>query len=507
MLTENQRAGNVVVFRVDASTAVGTGHVMRCLALAEHWRARHGSAAFAMAEVNPALQRRLTDCGCEVVVMNAVAASAQDADRVGTLAAERGAKWVIVDGYHFGADYQKLLRDAGLRVLFVDDYGHSTHYYANMVLNQNAYAAESLYPRRESDTGLLLGSQFVLLRPEFEARRSWRREIKAVGRKLLVTMGGSDPENETAKVLRALPAVAVDGLEILVLLGGSNPYAESLRKTASSISHRLKFVEDSSDVAELMTWPDAAISAAGTTCWEMCFLGLPFLTISVASNQQPIAHELQKRGAGLHLGSSSQVTSEKIAIELTSLLQSATRREGMSRSGRALIDGYGAQRVIAAMLTHGLRLRPVREDDCGRLWQWANDPLVRQVSFSSQTIPWDQHVKWFQSRLADSTEMFLIVEDSDDRPVGQIRYTLGSERAEVSITMDPDFRGKGLGSAALSMATTEVFRKTGTVAIDAWIKAGNEASMNAFARAGYRRLEVSHVKGHEAVRFVAEKNA
>jgi UDP-2,4-diacetamido-2,4,6-trideoxy-beta-L-altropyranose hydrolase len=442
-----------------------------------------------------------------VVFMNTLAASGEDAICVGKLAEAHRAKWVVVDGYHFGADYQKRLKDAGLRLLFIDDYSHSSHYFANIVLNQNPYATESLYPNRESDTGLLLGSQFLLLRPEFEARRSWRREIKAVGRKLLVTMGGSDPENETAKVLRALPAVAVDGLETIVLLGGSNPHTESLRKIASSRSRPLKFVEDSSDVAELMAWPDAAISAAGTTCWEMCFLGLPFLAISVAPNQQPIARELQKRGAALHLGSSSQVTSEKIASELTSLLQSATRREGMARAGRALIDGYGAQRVIAAMLTHGLRLRPVREDDCGRLWQWANDPLVRQVSFSSQTIPWDQHVRWFQSRLADSTEMFLIVEDAENRPLGQIRYTLGIERAEVSITMDPDFRGKGFGSAALSMATTEVFRKTGTVAVDAWIKAGNQASMNAFVRAGYRPLEVRHVKGQEAVHFVAEKNA
>ena len=110
----------------------------------------------------------------------------------------------MVDGYQFNADYQRALKAAGFRVLFLDDYGHATHYSADLVLNQNAYANEKMYAARESYTRLLLGTDYCLLRREFSSWRGWKREIAPIGTKILVTMGGSDPENFTTDVVEAL---------------------------------------------------------------------------------------------------------------------------------------------------------------------------------------------------------------------------------------------------------------------------------------------------------------
>src|ERR1700733_11042670 len=156
---------------------MGTGHAMRCLALAQAWQDAGGCCIFAMADVTPAVRRKVEEASCEVVAAQAEAGSTDDATQFIRLAQERNATRVVVDGYQFGADYQRALKSAGLRILFIDDYGHAGHYSADLVLNQNVSADERLYANRESYTRLLPGPRYALLRREFNAWRDHKREI------------------------------------------------------------------------------------------------------------------------------------------------------------------------------------------------------------------------------------------------------------------------------------------------------------------------------------------
>ena len=113
-----------------------------------------------------------------------------------------------MDGYRFDSEYQRNLKNAGLKLLFVDDLGQCEHYFADLVLDQNVHASEKMYQRREPYTRLLLGSGYAMLRREFQAMREWRREIPAVGRTLLITMGGSDPDNFTLRLIKALAKIS-----------------------------------------------------------------------------------------------------------------------------------------------------------------------------------------------------------------------------------------------------------------------------------------------------------
>jgi len=197
-----------LLIRADAGVAIGTGHVMRCLALAQAWQDLGGRALFAMAESTPGLTARLRSELCEIVSVEVSIGSQEDSERTAALAREHHAGWVVVDGYQFGADYQEALRSTESKVLFMDDYGHSARYSADLVVNPNVCADEAPYRNRESYTQVLLGTRYCMLRREFKAWRQWQRKIPPLAGRVLVTMGGSDPENLTARVLEAYPGSA-----------------------------------------------------------------------------------------------------------------------------------------------------------------------------------------------------------------------------------------------------------------------------------------------------------
>jgi UDP-2,4-diacetamido-2,4,6-trideoxy-beta-L-altropyranose hydrolase len=493
-----------LIIRADASIAIATGHVMRCLALAQAWQDAGGNVVFAMAESTPAIEARLRLEGMEIVQVHASPNSIEDVRTVSALANDRQATWVIVDGYRFDSEYQRNLKDAGLKLLFIDDLGQCKHYSADILLNQNVHASESLYASCEAYTRLLLGPSFAMLRRDFIPWGKWHRKITPNGRKVLVTMGGSDPDNVTAVVLDALREVSIDGIEVVAVLGGSNPHIDFLERFTSK-SPPVRFLRDAANMPELMAWADIGVSAAGSTCAEMCLLGLPAILIDLAENQTPVAQELDRKQAAIHLGSSKKVSSAEIARKVQSLLLSTEHRVSLSERSRELADGGGAQRVMAAILGADLRLRRIQEKDCRQLWDWANDPEVRPVSFATEPISWERHLEWFNLKLHDPNAVLYLVTDSCGLPVGQVRYQIDKARAAVSISLAPQFRGKGYGKAILAMATEDLFRTTTVKQIDAYVKPSNTASIRLFARAGYAREKAETIRGHQAIRFVLER--
>jgi UDP-2,4-diacetamido-2,4,6-trideoxy-beta-L-altropyranose hydrolase len=491
-----------LVFRVDASTQIGTGHVMRCLALAQAWQDAGGQPIFVMTTKAQALKSRLRSEGMEVINLSVQMGSAEDAKETATLAQHLGATWVVVDGYHFGAEYQQIIKNFGLNLLFFDDYGHAAHYYADIVLNQNISASESLYANREPYTQLLLGTRYALLRREFWQWRQWRREMPTQARKILVTLGGSDPDNVTLKVLQSLQLLEVHGIEAVVVVGGSNPHYEQLQ-LATEVSHvPIRLERNAANMPELMAWAEVAISAGGSTTWELAFMGLPSLIIVLADNQQAIAEKLSDREYMVHLGWHKDVAVTEIARAIAPLLLTSGTRTEMSGSSQELVDGEGTARVLMHLQRQPFRLRPVRQEDCKLLWDWANDPEVRACSFSSDFIPLDTHLQWFVKKLHDSNCYIFIALDSQDKPIGQVRFEVSDrDRAEIGISFDTEKRGKGYGSYLIDLAVKELFRRTSIQAVHALIKPHNQVSIRAFEKALFKKLGKVTVKGNPALHY------
>ena len=340
--------GNILV-RADASPEIGTGHVMRCLALAQAWQDAGGSAVFLMAESTPAVRARLASEKCDVILNPVLPGSVEDADTTRDCAERHDVDWVVVDGYSLSAGYQEQVRGGGRKLLCIDDGGECDYYVADIVLNQNLNASEKFYRSRGADTQLLLGTGFSLLRREFVPWRKWQREISPSRRNVLVALGGSTRTEIGVRVMEALGSVNIEGLRAVFVVGGSTPDGTSLESCAAKFPATITIRRDVSNMAALMSEADVAISAAGSTCWELCFLALPSILLDVAANQTPIALELCRQECSLYAGSANTISVAKVAKSVENLLASEETREALSRRSRQLVDGLGAERVVSAM--------------------------------------------------------------------------------------------------------------------------------------------------------------
>jgi UDP-2,4-diacetamido-2,4,6-trideoxy-beta-L-altropyranose hydrolase len=322
---------------------------MRCLALAQAFQDNGGEVVFSQHAPPPALESRLTEEGIRVARVLAEPGSAGDAEQTATLARDCGARWVVVDGYHFSGEYQKRIKGSGLKLLAIDDYGHAGHYWADLVLNQNLQADHSLYRSRAAYTELLLGPRFALLRREFLRWRGWKRDVPDVARRLLITLGGADPDNITRKVIWALPHVQGALLQALVVIGGSNPHSRELRAEFRDQEPRITFISDVKNMSDLMAWADLAFAAAGATSWELAFLGLPSLMFVLAENQEPTARMLAESGLCRNLGWGYRADSESIGQALARLVHDRGDRLRMAQRGPQVVQGDGAVLVLHGM--------------------------------------------------------------------------------------------------------------------------------------------------------------
>ncbi|MBZ5653917.1 MAG: UDP-2,4-diacetamido-2,4,6-trideoxy-beta-L-altropyranose hydrolase [Acidobacteriia bacterium] len=345
-------SGEMLLIRADASVAIGTGHAMRCLALTQAWQDAGGRVTFVMAESTPAIEERLRSEGIGLVRIDGVPGSDFDHEQLIALARTHRPSWVVVDGYEFDAAYQRTLKNEGFKVLLIDDNGRPGSFTADVVLNQNVHAQECLYKNRETYTRLLLGPKYALLRREFVSAPDCR-EISSIGRKLLVSMGGSDPDNVTCRVMEAIEQVEVADLQVAVVAGGSNPHLASIGESVAKSSHSCRILNNVTDMPALISWADLAISGAGTVCWEYCALGLPAVLVAVAENQIPNAEALHAAGAARLVAGGSQFAIGEMAQLITRLVNSRSERFALSRTAHTLVDGGGAGRIISMLLGEG----------------------------------------------------------------------------------------------------------------------------------------------------------
>jgi UDP-2,4-diacetamido-2,4,6-trideoxy-beta-L-altropyranose hydrolase len=337
-----------LLIRADASIEMGTGHVMRCLALAQAWQDTGGDVIFCQAQSTPSLDERLRLAGIGLVHLEAPVGTLQDATRTAEIARVRNAQWVVVDGYNFDVTYRERLKQNGVKVLFVDDIGCCETSFADIVLNPNINVNGTL--RAQCGGELLLGPQHILLRREFSTWREWKRDPVPVVCKILVTMGGSDPYNVTETVIRALSSLEDLDLEVIVIVGRDNPHMDSLLKAKSQFAN-IELRRDVSGMGELMAWADLAISAGGGTCYELIFFQVPTILITVAENQRKICQSLREARVAMDAGWFHALDTQRLAEWVRALILDSGLREILIENCRHLVDGKGADRVVKSMLS------------------------------------------------------------------------------------------------------------------------------------------------------------
>lgn len=489
-----------LLIRADASQAIGAGHVMRCMALAQVWRKGGGEVTFLMASTTHFVTQRLHIEGFEMLKVTASPGSREDASETCNNALERHAKWIVLDGYDFSNSYCAAVRSAEWQILRLEDKPGSEFELADAILNQNVDAENSMYPER-TKSELLLGPRFALLRTEFAGACQNDRAIPAVASKVLMTPGGGDPKNLLPQFVDAV-RLSSARLEAKLVVGIA-PDKHLLDHSNHGSENSIELVIGRHDMFGFETWADIAVSAAGSTCWEFCALGLPSILIDVAENQRPVAEKLSERGIAVHIPA-QEASPKRIAEEIDRLIRSPLIREEMSRRGKDLVDGRGAYRVVGALRALGIRLRRATQDDCSLLWTWANDPVTREKSFRSAKISWDEHRDWFDKSLSNNRSIILIAEESQI-PIATVRVEEKKPGVgEISITVSPEVRGFGLATHLIRECVHEAARELSLVEVHALIKPENIASRRAFENADYTLTDTTEVGGVEAVRYIRQ---
>ncbi len=336
-----------VLFRADASRALGAGHVMRCLTLADELARRGGRCHFLCRETEGHLGGLILARGHGLELIPDLADWRADAAAC-QAALDRGgvgqADWLVVDHYRLDRDWEQALAPRAARLLVLDDMADRPHH-CQVLLDQNLQPPGRYTPWVAPDCICLLGPEYALLRPGFRHHRPavprWPDQVA----RLLVFFGGGDESNETGKVLEVLQglSVAVD-----VVIGGAHARKDALADRCASLPGcRAHFLVD--DMAALMARADLALGATGVSTWERACLGLPALVVSVADNQHPIARAGQEAGLHTWLGPAWEVDTVVWRAALVQALAQPAHLAAQSAAGLAQVDGFGAERVADRM--------------------------------------------------------------------------------------------------------------------------------------------------------------
>jgi len=497
--------------RADANSAIGTGHIMRCIALAQAWQDQGGHVTFVSHCESTALAQRIIREGFGFIPIEYPHPHPSDIrhtlDALSAISYQLSANcWFVLDGYHFTPEYHKAIRDTGICLLVIDDMNHLPYYRADILLNQNIHATDLEYCCN-GDAILLLGSRYVLLRREFLKYRHFKRQTPNKAKKILVTLGGADPDNVTLKIIKALNLLKNSDIEVRVVVGPANPHVASLKHELDSSPFAFHLLQSVNNMPELMAWADLAISAAGSTCWELIFLSLPTIVLVLTENQLPVAEYLMNNEAVVNLGWSNQCSCDSISLFLESFLQDKDLRDRLSTNGSTLVNGQGASLTTDCMIWRDIELREVTNDDRELIWLWANDEEARKASYSQHHISWDEHVCWFSYTILRKDIRFYVAENRNKEPFGQIRFVLNNDEAIISLSIARESRFHGYGNVVLTKAIRKVFNESKIRRLVAYVKAENKASAKLFQRAGFCLVEEIFISRARSYKMIMEREA
>lgn len=359
------------VFRVDSSSFIGAGHVMRCLTLADElsrygWKCvfvcrnlrgnntlfirRKGYEVNLIDSVNS--DGEVTSAEDEYVDTSFAIDSVRDSEYSCEIIEKFDPDWIVVDHYGISSEWHTSVRIPGRKILVIDDLS-DRYYDCDILLDQTFMKTSDAYLELVPETAhLLVGTDFALLRPEFLEFRDKSlslRPPKTVLREVLIFMGGGDPENTTADVLREMEKTdLISNVVMKIVMSSVSRHLDGVRSLAADSRFATEVLTDVDNMAELMTGSDLAIGAAGSTVWERACLGLPSVIYTIADNQNDIARNIHSAGVAFHAGHMSQIGDTLVAA--VNNIVSGNNMHTMTVTSSRIVDGQGVCRVAREML-------------------------------------------------------------------------------------------------------------------------------------------------------------
>lgn len=347
---------NTILFRADANPSIGFGHIMRCLSIADAAKAFHQEAVFLLAD--PAVQELVRARGFRTAVLGTDYKSMEsETEKVGAVIEKYRAGILFVDSYFVTEQYLNTLwnmcRRVNCRLVYMDDV-LAFPYPCDVLINYNIYGPDAdydgLYKGAEHTPEFLLGTSFAPLRSEFQNLKS--RAVRRQGKHILISTGGSDSEHMTLALVEEIKK-REDSVTFHIVIGAMNADRDTVSVRAEKVKN-IVLHENVSNMSELMQEADAAVSAAGSTLYELCAAQTPAVTYILADNQIPGAEGFARRGILKNCGDvrvfGSRELAKRLVQEAVSLCGQYDRRCRIAENMSGVVDGRGAERIVKAIV-------------------------------------------------------------------------------------------------------------------------------------------------------------
>lgn len=420
-----------ILIRCDGSPQVGLGHLVRCMALA-HMLKNNFSITFICKSIPSSIKQEILISGFRLNLINEETYFFKLIDRKSI---------VVLDGYHFDANYQKQIKARSAKLVCIDDL-HDKEFVADLIINHAPGVKKEDY-QAQPFTQYALCPEHALLRPAFLEQAKHKRKITQL-ETVMICFGGSDFKNLTEQVLRTVIGFS-NFKKIIVVTGSAYSYNESLNVLMNKdnrISHYSSV--DEKQMLFLMLNSDLAIVPASGTLMEVIAAGCVVISGMYTENQKFVYSNYKHSGFFI----------DAINFDEIDLKKAIKKSLNIKIKEQNIIDGNSGKRLLKTFLQLDLKekvkLRKANNTDLKMTFQWANYPAIREYSFHKHFITKEEHTSWFNNKLKDTNCLYLVSELGKSR-VGSIRFDLNEKGAIISYLIDPKYQGKGFGQIVMAL--------------------------------------------------------
>jgi len=513
-----------IAFRVDAYSTIGNGHLMRCLTLAHQLSNTKNDIYFICREFSDEVLANIDAFGYNVIKLSIGSTEIikedtatwlsenQEEDAIKTIQSIKKLPFIdlmIVDSYAIDITWHKYLTPYCHYLMVIDDLANRK-YQCDMLLDQTLNCVDSSYsalvPKK---CNLMLGAKFMLLRDEFRELRSeviQNRYLPLPSTiKLLITMGGTDPDNLNKMAISAVHKLKIQypELTVIIVLSANAPHLLAVENIITPFPW-ISLKVDVKNISQLMKDAHLAIGTSGGTSWERCCLALPTLTIINADNQKKVDANLAKSGATKSLGEHTMLCPDDIVNVANLVLKCPETYANMVTKSLDICDGKGVIKVVENLLStiNKITFREALPEDCALIYAWQSNKNTRQYFINPKIPTWKEHSHWYNVCLLDIAKTLYLLDDQHKNTIGLLRLDNLTKKGkltnefEISIIISPDHQGKKIATMALK----QLIKLKKDAIYFATIHEKNIYSQKAFIKAGFKKTKNSyclHVIDHQ----------
>ncbi len=475
-----------IAIRVDGNFKIGLGHIHRMLAFAGYVK-DFFSVTFYSYNADQLVINLIINNGFKHETIN-------DAVNVTLfIGLLNGEEIIVLDGYEFKTDYQSKLKEAGYRVIAIDDL-NAWENVTDVVIN-HAYSGKREDYKVSKETGFYSGLKYAIIKQEILNAKG--NIPKGAIENVLISIGGTDPMNYSQQIIEAL--LNGTSKNISVLTYTLNQKFDALKELAEKKKDRLKLYHslNTTELIQLIRNSDLAILQPSNIALESVAIGIGMYLIQTAENQKYIFEALVKNGCA-----------EKLEIaNMAAQIDSTTPEQinGQIKHQNSLLDGKSPNRIIDIVNQLCLKYRKVILGDVKLIYDWNNDEVTRANSYNQNKIEYTDHLQWFENKVKDETVFFTMF-NFENVPAGCVRIESRNLENIIGITIAPDSRGKRLATSILKKACKNYFEEKAQKNISAYIKKSNVASLKSFVNAGFKCIDENVYFGELSYKLIKHSN-